>query len=91
MKACRALYGLVHAPRKRYDHTLLSQGWEKLLSDGCIFILKDPKIADEEDQVVAVAGIHVDDFLIGGREENEVYIDAKKRLEEAYRWGKVGD
>ena len=91
LKVCRAFYGLVHAPRKWYDHvtnTLLSQGWEKLLSDGCIFILKDPKIADEEDQVVAVAGIHVDDFLIGGREENEVFVDAKKKLEEAYRWGK---
>ena len=91
LKVCRAFYGLVHAPRKWYDHvtkTLLAQGWEKLISDGCIFVLKDKKIEDEEDQVVAVAGIHVDDFLVGGREDNEVYMTAKEKLEEAYRWGK---
>lgn len=44
LKICRAFYGLVHAPRKWSDHvvsTLLSHGWQQLLSDKCAFILKD--------------------------------------------------
>ena len=85
LKITRAFYGLVHAPRKWYEHvsnTLVTHGWERLVSDPCLFILK------EKDEVVAIAGIHVDDFLIGGKEENMKYQKAKKALEEAYRWGK---
>lgn len=36
--------------------------------------------------MVAIAGIHVDDFLIGGREGNDTYEKGKKALEESYRW-----
>eukprot|EP00438_Fugacium_kawagutii_P004377 Skav222545 [mRNA] locus=C9257715:1360:1842:- [translate_table: standard] len=40
----KAFYGLTHAPRKWYEavcKTLAQQGWRKLDSDGCLFILLD--------------------------------------------------
>ena len=85
LKICRAFYGLVHAPRKWFDHvvsTLRSQGWQQLLSDQCTFILID------NGRIVEACGIHVDDFLIGGDRTNEVFLKAERDLQQAYRWGK---
>lgn len=92
MRVSRAFYGLVHAPKKWYDDvakTLLSFGWKRMLSDGCLFTLWDG------DQLVAIAGLHVDDFLIGGHEfliggheDNALFKSAMEKLEKAYRWGK---
>ena len=85
LKICRAFYGLVHAPRKWFDHvvsTLLSHGWHQLLSDRCTFILM------EEGKIVGVCGIHVDDFLIGGDRTNQRFLKAEADLQQAYRWGK---
>ena len=86
LKICRAFYGLVHAPRKWFDHvvsTLKSQGWQQLLSDQCTFILVD------NGRIVGACGIHVDDFLIGGDRTSEKFLKAEKNLQQAYRWGKV--
>ena len=86
LKICRAFYGLVHAPRAWFDHvvmTLKSHGWQQLLSDQCVFYLKD-----SSDQIVGVAGIHVDDFLIGGNRESPLFLEAEEKLKAAYRWGK---
>eukprot|EP00435_Cladocopium_sp_Y103_P066005 s182_g28.t1 len=85
LKVSKAFYGLVHAPRAWYEDvsaTLARTSWIKMVSDGCLFILK------EGDEVVGIAGIHVDDFLIGGREDSVVFQNAMKELEQAYRWGK---
>ena len=45
--------------------------WEALVSDGCLFALW------ENDELAGVAGIHVDDFLIG-KDDNEVFMKALK-------------
>jgi hypothetical protein len=85
LKICRAFYGLVHAPRKWFDHvvpTLKSQGWQQLLSDQYTFILVD------NGRIVGACGIHVDDFLIGGDRTSEKFLKAEKDLQQAYRWGK---
>lgn len=76
-----------HAPRAWYDRltgTLRRIGWRQVKSDKCIFILKD----DAPDENVSVAGIHVDDVLIGGQDGHEKFERCFKQLQEAYRWGK---
>ena len=86
LKVCRAFYGLVHSPRKWYEHmsgTLKRIGWRALLSDPCVFVLEDPT-----GKVVGLSGLHVDDILIGGDEDSEVFQTAQRQLEESYRWGK---
>ena len=85
LKITKAFYGLVHAPRKWFDHvvkTMTSQGWQQLVSDRCIFILM------KESTLIGIAGIHVDDFLIGGKEDDAQFQEALTRLQGAYRWGK---
>ena len=85
LKVTKAFYGLVHAPRAWYEdvsNTLQQIGWFKLLSDGCVFILRDGE------DIVGIAGIHVDDFLIRGNLGNPVFEAAMASLEQAYRWGK---
>ena len=82
LRVSKSFYGLVHAPRQWYDdvsRTLGGLGWRKLTSDGCLFTLW------EIDELVGVAGIHVDDFLIGGKDDNEVFMKALKGPEDAYR------
>ena len=86
LKIQRAFYGLVNAPRAWFDHvvgTLKKIGWEQLLSDRCVFVLRNSSGC-----IVALAGIHVDDFVIGGLETDEVFQAAQASLEQAYRWGK---
>ena len=88
LKVVKAFYGLAHAPRKWYEQvctTLQQQGWRRLLSDGCVFVLMD------QENLVGICGLHVDDFLIGGMETNMVYAKARQDLEAAFRWGKWDD
>ncbi len=85
LKITRAFYGLVHAPRKWFNHvvkTMTSQGWQQLISDRCVFIMT------QDNQLIGIAGIHVDDFLIGGHKDNQQFQEALSKLQGAYRWGK---
>ena len=85
LKITRAFYGLVHAPRKWFKHvvkTMTSHGWQQLISDRCVFIMM------QDNQLIGIAGIHVDDFLIGGQEDNQQFQEALSKLQGAYRWGK---
>ena len=91
LKICKAFYGLVHAPRKWFDHvasTMEAHGWMRLLSDRCVFVLHAPPDAPDAGRIVGVAGLHVDDFLIGGDRSCEYVLEAEKKLKAAYRWGK---
>lgn len=86
LKIRKAFYGLVHAPRLWHDHvakTLLQQGWQRLASDRCVFIL-----LSNSSELIGIAGLHVDDFLIGGRDSHEKFEAARKALEGAFRWNK---
>eukprot|EP00438_Fugacium_kawagutii_P006161 Skav207449 [mRNA] locus=scaffold3545:28907:32044:+ [translate_table: standard] len=81
----KAFYGLVHAPRRWFDDvakTLTSQGWQQSLADRCIFFMMDG------DKLVAMAGLHVDDFLVGGDFTNKKFTDAMDQLKKSYRWGR---
>ena len=79
----------VNAPRAWYDHlagTLQKIGYTRLQADQCVFILKDH--SQEEMPIVSVIGTHVDDLLVGGQEDSDVFQNAFRQLGEAYKWGK---
>ena len=43
-----------------------SQGWKCILADRCLFVLYDEKPNSPTlGQIVGIAGLHVDDFLVG--------------------------
>ena len=87
LRVSRAFYGLVQAPRCWFNDVsrrMLAQGWKTVLADRCLFVLYD----DDTGDVIAIAGIHVDDFLIGGNEDHPKYQQAFKQLVDTYKWGK---
>ncbi|CAE7784189.1 unnamed protein product [Symbiodinium microadriaticum] len=51
--------------------------------DRCLFGLYD-----EANELIAVTGIHVDDFLIAGRKGNVIYEKAKEHLRSTFKFGK---
>lgn len=86
LRVLRAFYGLVHAPRKWYESvisTMVSQGWKQLQGDKCLLVL-----LDEKKEMAGLAGIHVDDFLLSGREGSLVYKQAEEKLRQTFRFGK---
>jgi hypothetical protein len=86
LRVMQAFYGLVHAPRKWYERcvrTLKEHSWRQLQGDRCIFALYDP-----DNKLVGLAGIHVDDFLISGDPSSTFFLEAEKKLQGSFRWGK---
>ena len=85
LRVREAFYGLVHAPRKWFEKcvaTLVRLGWKQLKGDRCVFILM------EDDQLVAIAGLHVDDFLVAGSQTSQKFLESEQELLKAFRWGK---
>ena len=81
----RAFYGLVQSPRLWFEDlqaTMLKQGWRQITGDRCAFILLNG------DEVVGLAGVHVDDYLIAGKDGNAVFEKAEKSLRDSYNFGK---
>ena len=88
LRVMKAFYGLVQSPRCWFDHItgkLRSFGWQQLLSDKCVFFLTDGG------RIVGLAGLHVDDIVIGGDLKSSVFNKAQERLEQSFRWGKWQD
>ena len=86
LKLTKAFYGLVHAPRVWYESVvsaLKQYGWRQMTFDRCLFGLYD-----EANELIAVTGIHVDDFLIAGRKGNVIYEKAKEHLRSTFKFGK---
>eukprot|EP00435_Cladocopium_sp_Y103_P022896 s1673_g5.t1 len=91
LKVVKPFYGLVHSPRAWYNDvaaTLTKTKWRMLLSDRCLFTLYDEETDPENPELIAIAGVHVDDFLIGGKEDHPKFQEAISQLEKAYKWGK---
>ena len=87
LRVVRAFYGLCHAPRKWFESVVASlkkHGWRQMLGDRCIFTLEDPQTGS----LVGLSGFHVDDFLISGEPASSYYIEAEKKLQTEYRFGK---
>lgn len=62
---------------------MVSQGWKQLQGDKCLLVL-----LDEKKEMAGLAGIHVDDFLLSGREGSLVYKQAEEKLRQTFRFGK---
>ena len=87
LKVQQAFYGLAHAPRKWFERcvqTLLSQGWKQTVGDKCLFCL----FSAADGSLIGLAGLHVDDFLISGSSTSEEFLQAEKKLQDSFRWGK---
>ena len=87
LKLTKAFYGLVHAPRKWHEsvvEALLLGGWTQTKADRCLFCMFD----DQTHELIALAGMHVDDFLICGKEDHPKYIAAKAELQSKFKFGK---
>ena len=90
LRISKAFYGLVQAPRCWFNDitsTLVKHGWRGVLADRCVYVLYDDEAA-EQPEVIGIAGIHVDDLLLGGLEGHPKYDKARADLEKAYKWGK---
>ena len=92
LRVLKAFYGLVHAPRKWFEtveatSTLKGHGWKQLVPDRCLYVLKEPDGLGGGN-VVGLAGLHVDDFLLAGKETSDLYKEVEKKLLEAFRFGK---
>ena len=85
MKLTKAFYGLAHAPRKWNESVvsfLLESGWQQLKSDRCVFALRN-----KEGILCALARLHVDDFLLAGLPDCDLYAKAKEALQKQFRFG----
>lgn len=88
LRVREAFYGLCHAPRKWWEKCVMTMkelGWKQLKGDKCAFVLMDK---DDPNKLVGVAGIHVDDFLIGGDSSSTTFSESEAALLKTFRWGK---
>lgn len=86
LRITKRFYGLVQSPRCWFNDvskTMASQGWVPILADRCLFGL----YADDTQELIGIAGLHVDDFLLGGGSHPK-FIAAEKALKAADKWGK---
>jgi hypothetical protein len=85
-RLCLSMYGNVDAALRfflLYKEILIKLGFKQLLSDPCVFILRN-----ERDEIVVISSIHVDDTLIAGRKK-EVY-EFYDRFEEHLKIDRLG-
>ena len=86
LRVVRAFYGLVQSPRLWFEElqsTMSKHGWRQITADRCAFILMN-----KDGTLVGLAGIHVDDYLIAGKDGDPTFMNAEKELRETYNFGK---
>ena len=84
-RVSKAFYGLVQSPRCWFNdlcNTMKSIGWETILGDRCLFVL-----FDDSRNLIGIAGVHVDDVLIGGSSHPK-FTESLQALKSKYTWGK---
>ena len=80
----KACYGLVQAPYAWYETVrtfLLGLGFFQCGADPCCWVLH------VEDETRAVISGHVDDFMMVGSPEDVYWLEAKRKIQEHFRWG----
>ena len=77
-------YGLTSAPREWYldlSATLKKLGAEVCSTDPCLW-----RVIAEDGSVLGVLGIHVDDILMAGNENEKQWVEFLHRLHGSYQW-----
>ena len=80
----KACYGLVDAPLEWYrsvDEFLRQQGFTRLWSDSCCWVLR------VQGELRGVISGHVDDFLFGGKEGDELWESKLTAIKNKFKWG----
>ena len=80
----KACYGLVQAPYEWYETVreyLLSIGFYQCGADPCCWVLH------VEGKTRAIISGHVDDFMMTGDPNDPVWTQARKSIQEHFRWG----
>ena len=67
---------------KELKRDLLGLGWKMHSLDNCVFLLYD------NEELIGLCGVYVDDFTIAGRQDDNRWQEAKKKLVNLYTWGK---
>ena len=81
----KAAYGLVQAPLHWYQSisTYLEEiGYHKLWTEPCCWIW-----VDKEGVVRSIIHGHVDDFMFGGRDNDEIHTGLMRDIQKKFQWG----
>ena len=84
VKMMKKAYGLCDAPKEWFDEVsrrMTEGGWVAMTLEPCVWVLY------EQGQIVAIAFVHVDDFVIGVREHNPLAEQKFKELQGYWQWG----
>ena len=81
----KAAYGLVQAPLHWYQsisNYLEEVGYQKLWTEPCCWIW-----VDQEGVVRSIIHGHVDDFMFGGRDNDEIHANLMHNIQQKFQWG----
>ena len=85
VRLLKSVYGLVNAPRQwwlRIKKGLAKAGWEEIDTEPCFWVRRSAK-----GEIIALACVHVDDFLIAYDPNSDAGVAAFNELEALYEWG----
>ena len=91
MKMRKSAYGLADAPLLWYqeaDRRLKSGGWVRHPIDQCCYLLSEKNKKDSSQRLIAMIILHVDDLLITGEKDNQVFKQALFDLKKKFNFGK---
>ena len=77
-------YGLCDAPKEWYDEVarrMTESGWVAMKLEPCVWTLYD------KGRLVAIAFVHVDDFVVGIKEDNDKAKQKHEELRNHWQWG----
>ena len=91
MRILRNIYGSTTAPRGLWldlHKTLTRLGGQPVLGERCLWIwLSKHQMDGNHPKVIGAMGGHVDDFHRIGEDASEEWLEVKRQIDSAYKWG----
>jgi hypothetical protein len=94
LRILRNVYGNATAPRGLWndvDATFVRLGGHRLVGDNSFWVWTEeneqPRNPADRFRVIGFVGGHVDDFNRGGDLENPKWLEVRRQIDEAYKWG----